>query len=88
MDAKGIPKQFQRRIAALDAQYTEAQPKRPGRHALALIILAIIVVAAFATHRSTSDFTRLTLKQATDAEAQVKRNAILGAASTGFKGGE
>ena len=47
-------KQFQRRIAALDAQYTEAQPKRPGRHALALIILAIIVVAAFATHRSTS----------------------------------
>ena len=83
-----VSAKLQRRIAALDAQYPLAQPKRPGRRALALIILAIIVVAAFATHRSTSDFTRLTLKQATDAEAQVKRNAILGAASTGFKGGE
>ena len=39
-------KQVQRRIA--DAQYTVAQPKRPGRffrRGLALIILAIIAVA-------------------------------------------
>ena len=40
-------KQVQRRIAELDAQYTVAQPKRPGRRVVALIILAIIAVAAF-----------------------------------------
>ena len=44
--------QVQRRIAELDAQYTVAQPKRPGgftviRRVLALIVLAIIAVAAF-----------------------------------------
>jgi len=38
-------KQVQRRIAELDAQYTVAQPKRPGRRVVALIILAIIAVA-------------------------------------------
>jgi hypothetical protein len=63
----GMPKvsakQVQRRIAELDAQYTVAQPKRPGRRVVALIILAIIAVAAFASaNRTTSDFTRLTLK--------------------------
>jgi hypothetical protein len=44
-------KAFQRRIAELDAQYTLPQPKRPGRilrRSLALLILAIIAVAAFA----------------------------------------
>ena len=39
-------KQVQRRIAELDAQYTVAQPKRPGRRVAALFILAIIAVAA------------------------------------------
>ena len=72
----------QRRIAELDAQYTVAQPKRPGgftalRSALALIILAIIAVAAFFTlHRTSSDFVQLTLKQGPPAPA------MLGAAST------
>jgi hypothetical protein len=92
-------KQVQRRIAQLDAQYTAAQPKRPGgltalRRVLALIILAIIAVAAFSyAHRTSSDFSRLTLKQSptapkqpmSDAEAQAKWNAMLGTASTGFK---
>ena len=56
-------KQVQRRIVALDAQYTVAQPKRPGRRVLAVIILAIIAVAAFSSaHRTSSDFSRLTLK--------------------------
>ena len=61
-------KQVQRRIAKLDAQYTVAQPKRPGgvtalRGVLALIILATFAVAAFSiANRTTSDFTRLTLK--------------------------
>ena len=55
-------KQVQRRIAELDAQYTVAQPKRPGRRVVALIILAIIAVAAFASaNRTSSDFARLTL---------------------------
>jgi len=92
-------KEFQRRIVDLDAQYTVAQPKRPGRfpalrQVLAVIILAIIAVAAFSSvHRTTSDFSRLTLKQAptapkrqiSDAEAEAKWNAMWGAASTGFK---
>ena len=75
-------KQIQRRIAELDAQYPEAQPKRPGRRVVALIILAIIAVAAFASaNRTTSDFTRLTLKHG-------PAPAMWGAASTGFKSGE
>ena len=91
-------KHVQRRIAELDAQYTVAQPKRPGgftalRGVLALIILAIIAVAAFSSvHRTSSDFVRLTLKQGpcakrqlSDAEAQAKWNAMWGAASTGLK---
>ena len=90
-------KQVQRRIAELDAQYTVAQSKRPGRRVVALIILAIIAVAAFSyAHRTTSDFVQLTLKQGpttpkqqpSDAEAQAKSNAMWGAASTGFKSGE
>lgn len=75
-------KQVQRRIAELDAKYTVAQPKRPGRffrRGLALIALAIIAVAAFfSANRTTSDFTRLTLKQG-------PAPAMWGAASTGFK---
>ena len=75
-------KQVQRRIAELDAQYTVAQPKRPGRRVVALIILAIIAVAAFASaNRTTSDFTRLTLKHG-------PAPAMWGAASPGFKSGE
>ena len=78
-------KQVQRRIAELDAQYTVAQPKhtrRIVRRVLALIILAIIAVAAFASaNRSSSDFTRLTLKQG-------PAPAVWGSASPGFKSGE
>src|SRR5262245_28876620 len=96
---KGSTKQVQRRIAALDAQYTVAQPKRPSRivSVLALIVLAIIAGAAFSyAYRTTSDFSRLTLKQGTvpkrqllsDAEAKAKWNAMWGTASTGFKRGE
>jgi len=97
---KGSTKQVQRRIAALDAQYTVAQPKRPSRivsRVLALIVLAIIAGAAFSyAYRTTSDFSRLTLKQGTvpkpqllsDAEAKAQWNAMGGAASTGFKRGE
>jgi hypothetical protein len=71
-------KQVQRRIAELDAQYTVAQPKRP-RRVVALIILAIIAVAAFASaNRTSSDFTRLTLKHGPPP-------AMLGAAATGLK---
>jgi hypothetical protein len=93
-------KQVQRRIAELDAQYTVAEPKRPGRffrHVLALIILAIIAVASFSSaNRTSSDFSRVTLKQRptapkgqlSDAEVQAKLNAMLGIASTGFKSGE
>ena len=47
-------KQVQRRIAELDAQYTVAQPKRPGRRVAALFILAIIAVAAFSSANRTS----------------------------------
>ena len=55
--------QVQRRIAALDARYTVAQPKRPGRRVVALIVLAIMAVVAFASaNRTSSDFTRLSLK--------------------------
>ena len=36
-----VSTQVQRRIAELDAKYTVAQPKRPGRRVVALIILAI-----------------------------------------------
>ena len=76
-------KQVQRRIVALDAQYTVAQPKRPGRRVLAVIILAIIAVAAFSSaHRTSSDFSRLTLKHGPTAPA------MWGAASTRFKRGE
>jgi hypothetical protein len=74
-------KQVQRRIAELDAQYTVAKPKRPGRRVVALMILAIIAVAAFVSaNRTTSDFIRLTLKQGS-------APAMLGAASPGFKSG-
>jgi len=49
---------------------------------VALIILAIIAMAAFATaNRTSSDFTRLTLKQGPSP-------ALWGAASPGFKSGE
>ena len=72
-------KHVQRRIAELDAQYTVAQPKRPGRRVVALIILAIVAVAAFASaNRTTSDFTLLTLKHG-------PTPAMLGAASPGFQ---
>jgi hypothetical protein len=78
-------KYVQRRIAELDAQYTVAQPKRPGRilrPVLALIVLAIIAVAAFSSaHRTTSDFTRLTLKHG-------PAPAMWGAAAPGYKSGE
>ena len=86
----------QRRIAELDAEYTVAKSKRPGRHVLALIILAIIAVAAYSSaHRDTPGLSRLTLKQ--DASAlkrqvsdplQSEWNAVLGAASAGLKSGE
>jgi hypothetical protein len=42
-----VSTQVQRRIAALDAKYTVAQPKRPGRGVVAL--LAIIAVASAAS---------------------------------------
>ena len=72
-------RQVQRRISELDAQYTVAQPKRPGRRVFALIILAIIAVVAFSyTHRTSSDFVQLTLKQG-------PAPAMLGATSTGLK---
>jgi hypothetical protein len=59
-----VSTQVQRRIAELDAKYTIAQPKRPGRRVVVLIILAIIAMAAFASaNRTTSDFVELTLKQ-------------------------
>ncbi len=80
-------KQVQRRIAELDAQYTVAQPKRPGyfialRGVLALIIFAIFAVAAFSIeNRTSSDFTRLMLKHG-------PAPAMWGAASPGFKSGE
>ena len=78
-----VSTQVQRRIAELDAQYTVAQPKRPGSvAAVALIILAIVAVAAFSiANRTSSDFVRLTLKQG-------PAPAVLGAASPGFKSGE
>jgi hypothetical protein len=63
---------------------------------VALLILAIIAVTAFSyANHTTSDFTRLTLKQGTtpnrqlsDAEAQAKWDATWKTVSTGFKGGE
>ena len=81
-----VSTQVQRRIAELDAKYTVAQPKHPRRilrQVLALIILAIIAVAAFASaHRTSSDdFVQLTLKQG-------PAPAMLGAAAPGFKSGE
>ena len=72
-------KQVQRRIADLDAKYTIAQPKRPGRRVVALIIVAIIAVAAFfGANRTSSDFVQLTLKHG-------PAPAMLGAAATGLK---
>jgi hypothetical protein len=60
-----ISTHVQRRIAELDAYYTVAQPKRSGLRVVALIILAIIAAAAFASaNRTSSDFVQLTLKQA------------------------
>jgi hypothetical protein len=77
-----VSTQVQRRIAELDAKYTVAQPKRPGRRVVAFIILTIIAMAAFASaNRTSSDFTRLTLKQG-------PAPAMLGAASNGIKSGE
>ena len=66
-----VSTKVQRRIAELDAEYTVAKSKRPVRHAVALIILAIIAVAAFSSaHRDTPGFSRLTLKQdASDTQA-------------------
>jgi hypothetical protein len=84
----------QRRIAALDAEYTIAQPKRPSRtikRALVVIVLALIGITAISyAHRTTSDFVQLTLKQGlaapkrqlSDAEAQAKWNAMWGSPST------
>ena len=67
-----VSAKVQRRIAALDAEYTVARPKR--RHALALIILAIIAVAAYSSaHRTTPTFSRLTLKH--DASAPTRQMA-------------
>ena len=80
-----VSTQVQRRIAELDAQYTA--PKRPDgftvlRRVLAVIVLATVVVAAFSySHRTSSDFVQLTLKQG-------PAPAMLGATSTGFKSGE
>ena len=77
-----VSTRVQCRIAELDAPYTVAEPKRPGRRIVALIILAIIAVAAFASaNRTTSDVTRLTLKNG-------PAPAVLGVASPGFKSGE
>jgi len=75
-------KHVQRRIAELDAQYTVTKPKRSGTRVVVLIMIAIIAVAAIASaNRTTSDFTRLTLKQG-------PAPAMLGGASPGFKSGE
>jgi hypothetical protein len=76
-------KHVQRRIADLDAQYTLTQPKREGiRPVLALVVLAIIAVAAFSSaNRTSSEFTRLTLKHG-------PAPAMWGSASTGIKRGE
>jgi hypothetical protein len=78
-------KHVQRRIAELDAKYTVAQPKRPDRfvkRALVITILALIAVAAFASaNRTSSDFTRLTLKQG-------PAPAMWGSPSPGLKSGE
>ena len=77
-----VSTQVQRRIAELDSKYTVAQPKRSGFRVVALILLALIAVAAFSiANRTSSDFTRLTLKQG-------PAPAMLGAASPGFKSGE
>ena len=77
-----VPKvstQVRLRIAELDAQYTVAQPKRPGTRVVALIILAIIAVAAVSSaHRTSSDFVQLTLKQG-------PTPAMLGAVSISLK---
>ena len=90
-----VSTKVQRRIAELDAEYTVAKSKRPGRHVLALIILAIIAVAAYSSaHRDTPGFSRLTLKDASALKRQVSDplqsewNAVLGAASAGLKSGE
>ena len=92
-----VSEQVQRRIAALDAEYTIAQPKRPSRtikRALVVIVLALLGITAISyAHRTTSDFVQLTLKQGpaapkrqlSDAEAQAKWNAMWGSASTGLK---
>jgi hypothetical protein len=95
-------KEFQRRIAELDSQYTVAQPRRPRLFGsiFALIVLALIAVAVFANiHRYTSDgFTQLTLKQGTttpkhqlsDAETQggaINRNQKRREAMDTLKGG-
>jgi len=92
-----VSEQVQRRIAALDAEYTIAQPKRPTRtikRALVVIVLALLGITAISyAHRTTSDFVQLTLKQGpaapkrqlSDAEAQAKWNAMWGSASTGLK---
>ena len=92
-----VSEQVQRRIAALDAEYTIAQPKRPSRtikRGLVVIVLALIGITAISyAHRTTSDFVQLTLKQGpaapkrqlSDAEAQAKWNAMWGSASTGLK---
>jgi len=75
--AKVSTEHVQRRIADLDAQYSVAQPKRPGRfvrQVLALIILAIAVAAFSIANRTSSDFTKLTLKHG-------PAPAMLGAAS-------
>jgi hypothetical protein len=92
-----VSEQVQRRIAALDAEYTIAQPKRPSRtikRALVVIVVALIGITAISyAHRTTSDFVQLTLKQGpaapkrqlSDAEAQAKWNAMWGAVTTGLK---
>ena len=78
-----VSTEVQRRIAELDTKYTVAQPKRPGRRTVALIILAIVAVAAtYSANRTSTDFVQLTLKQG-------PAPAMLGADSPmGFKSGE
>ena len=77
-----VSTEVQRRIAELDTKYTVAQPKRPGRRTVALIILAIVAVAAtYSANRTSTDFVQLTLKQGPA--------PAMGAASPmGFKSGE
>ncbi len=86
-------KQVQRRISELDAQYRS--PAKALRQARGRAYHSRNHCRR-RSHRTTSDFVQLTLKQGpttpkqqpSDAEAQAKSNAMLGSSSTGFKSGE